>query len=107
VVIVIPDPRLSEGEFGAEALSLPYQPLPCWKGFPAWWCNHYEGHKRHTWINGDFNSTHGILLTNSEGGGGEELFAAQSIPYQNGTTYAFEEEGEYTYEDPVTDKVAR
>jgi hypothetical protein len=53
-----------------------------------------------TWINADVNATHGIALSVSGGGG--QIFEETSIPYQNGTSYMLDEEGEYTFTDPAS-----
>jgi hypothetical protein len=46
-----------------------------------------------TWINADVNMTYGITLSSGEDG--QTVFSNSSIPYLNGTTYMFQQEGEY------------
>jgi hypothetical protein len=53
-----------------------------------------------TWINADVNMTHGITLSSGEDG--QTVFSNSSISYLNGTTYVFQQEGEYTFADPAT-----
>jgi hypothetical protein len=49
------------------------------------------------------NATHSIILRDPDGGE-NRLHEASSVPYQNGTTYMFQEEGTYTFADPVSGK---
>jgi plastocyanin len=57
-----------------------------------------------TLINADVNVTHGMILSAGEGEGqaAGQIFEEASIPYQNGTSYMFDEEGEYTFADPIS-----
>jgi plastocyanin len=55
-----------------------------------------------TWINADVNVTHGIILSGGEGEATGQIFEEASIPYQNGTSYMFDEEGEYTFADSIS-----
>jgi hypothetical protein len=55
-----------------------------------------------TWINADVNVTHGMILSAGEGEAAGQIFEEASIPYQNGTSYMFDEEGEYTLADPIS-----
>jgi hypothetical protein len=55
-----------------------------------------------TWINTDVNVTHGIILSAGEGEAAGQIFEEASIPCQNGTSYMFDEEGEYTFADPIS-----
>jgi hypothetical protein len=57
-----------------------------------------------TWINADVNVTHGIILSagEAEAEAAGQIFEEASIPYLNGTSYMFDEEGEYTFADPIS-----
>jgi plastocyanin len=92
LVIMIPDSSLRQ--YGSK-----------WQGFLPNSATIVSG-TNVTWVNADVNASHGITLSSSaaeddEDGGGQ-IFEEASIPYQNGTTYMFDEEGEYTFADPAT-----
>jgi plastocyanin len=48
------------------------------------------------WVNGQMNTVHGIAVQDE---GGEEIFSNATIPYKNGTSFTFEEDGTYSYSD--------
>ena len=92
LVILIPDSSIADYSRGAMA-------SPIFHGFLPGSATIVSG-TNVTWINADVNATHGIALSVSGGGG--QIFEETSIPYQNGTSYMFDEEGEYTFTDPAS-----
>lgn len=48
------------------------------------------------WINGQMNTVHGIAVQDEDG---KEIFSNATIPYKNGTSFIFEEDGTYSYSD--------
>jgi len=48
------------------------------------------------WVNGQRNTIHGIAVQDEDG---EEIFSNTTIPYKNGTSFTFEEDGTYSYLD--------
>lgn len=93
LVIVIPDSSLSQ--YGASPSSALFQ------GFLPASATIVRG-TNVTWINADVNVTHGIILSAGEAEAAGQIFEDASIPYQNGTSYMFNEEGEYTFADPIS-----
>jgi plastocyanin len=93
LVIVIPDSSLSQ--YGASPSSALFQ------GFLPGSATVVRG-TNVTWINADVNVTHGIILSGGEGEATGQIFEEASIPYQNGTSYMFDEEGEYTFADSIS-----
>ena len=93
LVIVIPDSSLSQ--YGALPSSALFQ------GFLPASATIVRG-TNVTWINADVNVTHGIILSAGEAEAAGQIFEEASIPYQNGTSYMFDEEGEYTFADPIS-----
>jgi hypothetical protein len=92
-VIVIPDSSLSQ--YGASSSSALFQ------GFLPGSATVVR-RTNVTWINADVNVTHGIILSGGEGEATGQIFEEASIPYQNGTSYMFDEEGEYTFADSIS-----
>src|SRR5215218_2924358 len=93
LVIVIPDSSLSQ--YVASPSSALFQ------GFLPASATIVRG-TNVTWINTDVNVTHGIILSAGEAEAAGQIFEEASIPYQNGTSYMFDEEGEYTFADPIS-----
>lgn len=48
------------------------------------------------WINGQMDTVLGITVQNEDK---EEIFSNTTIPYKNGTSFTFEEDGTYSYSD--------
>jgi hypothetical protein len=94
LVIVIPDSSLSQ-YYGASPSSALFQ------GFLPGSATVVRG-TNVTWINADVNVTHGIILSGGEGEATGQIFEEASIPYQNGTSYMFDEEGEYTFAHSIS-----
>jgi plastocyanin len=95
LVIVIPDASLSQ--YGASPSSALFH------GFLPASATIVRG-TNVTWINADVNVTHGMILSagQEEGEAAGQIFEEASIAYQNGTSYMFDEEGEYTIADPIS-----
>jgi plastocyanin len=95
LVIVIPDTSLSQ--YGASPSSALFQRFLPGNATIVRGTNV-------TWINADVNVSHGIILSAGEGEAEAEgqIFEEASIPYQNGTSYMFDEQGEYTFADPIS-----
>jgi plastocyanin len=93
LVIVIPDSSLSQ--YGASPSSALLQ------GFLPASATIVRGTSV-TWINADVNVSHGMILSAGEGEAAVQIFEEASIPYQNGMSYMFDEEGEYTFAEPIS-----